>query len=178
MMNKALILFVASTLLFFSCYHENHPQVEVPDNLLSKQKMVDVLTDIYLAEGAFMYHRSNKNLNQELSTVYYNQIFEVHHINHRILKDNFGYYNSDPEVMEEILEDVLSNLSKLQAEVSAMEDPLNDTIPLKLNDTFPGNFPPSVYYQKDWSFASLIDSLLLMPVDSVYKRINDSTIFE
>ncbi len=178
MINKVLILFVTSTLLFFSCYHENHPQVEVPENLLSKKQMVDILTDIYLAEGAIIYHRMNKTFAEEKSASYFKLIFDEHQITHRILKDNLGYYNSDPEIMEEILEDVLSNLSKLQAEVSAMEDPLNDTIPQKLNDTFPGNFPPSVYYQKDWSFASLIDSLLLMPVDSVYKRINDSTIFE
>lgn len=172
-MNKLLFLIVALSLVIFSCYHENHPQVVAPDNVLTKKQMVDILTDIYMAEGAIFYHRANKRNNQDISASYYNQIFEEYHITHRILKDNLRYYNSDTEVMEDILEDVLTNLSKLQAEIMAMEDPLNDTIPQNLIDNLTHNFPPSILYQEGWSFASLIDSLLLMPVDTLYNRIND-----
>ena len=171
-MKKLLLLITALLHLFASCYHENQPQIAPPENLLSKTEMVNILTDIYVAEGALAYHRMNKELTEDMSTNYYKKVFDEHHISHRILKDNLRYYNSTPEVMEEILEDVLSNLSKLQADIMAMKDEVNDTISSVLFDTLPDNYIPSLFYQDSWSFASLIDSLLIMPID------NDSTIMK
>lgn len=178
MVNKLWIFFIVMMLVSASCYHENHPQVEIPEHQLSKKQMVDILTDVYLAEGAITYHRMNKTLTEEKSAGYFKLIFDEHHITHRILKDNLRYYNASPEEMEKIMEDVLANLSKLQAEVMAMKDPANDTIPGQINDTLPSRYIPSLLYQEVWSYASLIDSLLFIPVDTVANRLNDSTFNE
>ena len=176
MVNKFLILFIVMMLVSASCYHENHPQVEIPEHQLSKKQMVDILTDVYLAEGAITYHRMNKTLTEEKSASYFKLIFDEHHITHRILKDNLRYYNATPEEMEKIMEDVLANLSKLQAEVMAMKDPVNDTIPWQINDTLPSQYTPSLLYQEVWSYASLIDSLLFQPVD-LDSFVNNDSLF-
>jgi hypothetical protein len=107
----------------------------------------------------------NKTLTDEMSTRYYQMIFDEYHITHRILKDNLRYYNASPEKMEKIMEDVLANLSKLQAEVMAMKDPVNDTLSGEISDTLTSQYTPSLLYQEVWSYASLIDSLLFAPVD-------------
>jgi hypothetical protein len=164
-MNKLLILPVTIFFLFTSCYHENKPETAKPEHLLSRKEMVQVITDLQIAEGAISYHRMNKTLTDEMSTRYYQMIFDEYHITHRILKDNLRYYNASPEKMEKIMEDVLANLSKLQAEVMAMKDPVNDTLSGEISDTLTSQFTPSLLYQEAWSYTSLIDSLLFAPVD-------------
>lgn len=171
MMNKLLLLTVPFFLLLTSCYQENKVETAVPEHLLPKKEMVDVLTDIHITEAVISYHRMNKTLTEEMSARYYNMIFDKYHITHRILKENLRYYNTTPEEMEKIMEDVLTNLSKLQAEVMAMKDPVSDTVSGYTHDTLSSHYTPSLLYQEAWSYASLIDSLLLKPVnlDSIMK---------
>ncbi len=42
---------------FTSCYHVNKPDTTPPDPLIPKEEMINILTDIYLTEGAIAYHR-------------------------------------------------------------------------------------------------------------------------
>ena len=159
-----LFLIVFTILFVTSCYHENEPQVNIPDTILSKGEMVSILTDIYVAEGTIAYHRTKKELTQEISTRYYKQIFQKHNINHRILKDNLRYYNSTPEIMEDIMEDVLANLSMLQSEVMAIET---------INDTVINTEADSV-----WNFLTnnpnrgfFYDSILHVEIDTIFNII-------
>lgn len=176
-MNRILFLISAFFLITTSCYHENHPQIVPPEHLLSRNDMVNILTDIYVTEGILTYHRMNKELTDGLSAMYYDKVLNEHQITHRILKDNLKYYNSTPELMEQILEDVLANLSKMQAEISAIKEDVQDSVSYKLYDTLPDTYIPSIFYQEAWSYAALIDTLLMMPLDSVPVITSDS-VFE
>jgi len=169
-------LLISLTIWFLatSCYHENQPKIDKPEQLISKKELIAVLTDIYVAEGAIAYHRMNKTLNDGISTRYYQQIFDKYQITHRVLKDNLRYYNATPEVMEEVMEEVLANLSRLQSEVMAMEGAGNDTVQGLLQDTLSSAYTPSLLYKEQWSFASLIDSLLLVPDSAFSDTPNDS----
>ena len=135
-MNRLILIF--STLLFItSCYHVNKPEVVRPDPLIPKEEMVNILADIYLAEGTLAYKRldiKDKKVAEKYSTAYYVQIFDKYHINHRILKENLNYYNSDPKNMEKILEEVLAHLSRLQSEVETI-GLVSDTITQPAVDT-------------------------------------------
>ena len=175
MRNKLIFLASAIAFLLISCYHENHPEVKTPEYLISRDDMVNILTDIYVTEGILAYHRMNKNLSPEMSANYYKLVFKEHQITHLILKDNLRYYNSNPEVMEEILEDVLANLSRLQAEILAMPEMAHDTISGTFYDTIPENYVPSIFYKEAWSYASLIDTLLMMPLDSLPEMVSDTS---
>ncbi len=156
---------VVFTILFVtSCYHENKPQINIPDTLLSKGEMVSILTDIYVAEGTIAYHKTKNELTQEMSTRYYKQIFQEHNINHRILKDNLRYYNSTPEIMEDIMEDVLAKLSRLQSEVMAIAT-INDTVNIAEADSvwnfFTNNPVRGFFY----------DSILHVEIDTIFNII-------
>ena len=159
-----LFLIVFTIFFVTSCYHENKPQVNIPDTLLSKNEMVSILTDIYVAEGTIAYHKTKKELTQEMSTRYYKQIFQKHNINHRILKDNLRYYNSTPEIMEDIMENVLARLSILQSEVMALAT-INDTVTDAETDS-------------TWNFLTIdpvrgffYDSILHVEIDTIFNII-------
>ena len=159
-----LFLIVFTIFFVTSCYHENKPQINIPDTLLSKGEKVSILTDIYVAEGAIAYYKTKKELTQEMSTRYYKQIFQEHNINHRILKDNLRYYNSTPEIMEDIMEDVLARLSILQSEVMAIAS-INDTVTNAEADSvwnfFTNNPVRGFFY----------DSILHVEIDTIFNII-------
>jgi hypothetical protein len=120
-----------------ACYHVNESETAAPDPLIPKEEMVHILTDLYLTKGSLAYHRlenKDKDFIKEISPVYYKQLFDKYHIDHRILKENLNYYNSDPKNMESILEKVLENLSRLQSEVET-NGPVTDTLSMPEVDT-------------------------------------------
>jgi hypothetical protein len=136
-MNRLILIFF-TLLSITSCYHVNKQEVVPPDPLIPKEEMVSILADIYLAEGALAYNRldiKDKKIAEKYSTAYYVQIFDKYHINHRILKENLNYYNSDPKNMEKILEEVLAHLSRLQSEVETTGGLISDTITQSAVDT-------------------------------------------
>ena len=156
---------VVFTIFFItSCYHENKPQVNIPDTILSKGEMVSILTDIYIAEGTIAYHKTKKELTPEMSTRYYKQFFKKHNINHRILKDNLRYYNSTPEIMEDIMEDVLAKLSILQSEVMAIAT-INDTVINAQADSI------GYYLTIDPDRGFFYDSILHVEIDTIFNII-------
>lgn len=126
-MRKFLRLVIIS-LLFSSCYHENKPEVVVPERLLSEEEMVLIMTDLQLAEGVITYNRLQKlSRNSKFKDSVYNLVLTNYKISLDELISNFDYYNSDPQKMELLYEKVLSNLSKLQSEVELAAK--KDTIP-------------------------------------------------
>jgi hypothetical protein len=115
------ILFILLLPVFFSCYHENQPEVTVPEQLLSEDEMVLIITDIQLAEGALTYRRTRRVEQQGFRESAYKKIFSNYGITAKILNENVNYYNSDPERMELIYEKVLANLSRMEGELTEGE---------------------------------------------------------
>lgn len=149
-LNHFFFLFFLLSLL--SCYNRNTVTVEKPNPLYDKEKFIQIMTDIQLAEGIMAYNRSARKNN---STAYkdslYNQIFRHYGITASGLTDNLNYYDSDPDVMEEIYDKVIENISKLQSEI------LIDTLS-KANTETP--FDPSILFDMLISMDSItIDTL-------------------
>lgn len=117
MIKKQLLLLLIIPFLF-SCYHENKVVVEKPDPLFTKEKLTAILTDIQIAEGINSHNRTIKErTNKAYKDSVYQLIFDHYGITSFLLKENINYYNADPAVMEEIYDDVLANLSKIQSEI-------------------------------------------------------------
>jgi hypothetical protein len=115
---RHLVIIVFSLVLFFgSCYNENNVQEAKPDNFLTEQQMAGLMTDVQIAEGALAYSRVKHRTVKKLKEPYYNQIFLRHNISPQDFIDNLNYYNSMPEVMERIIDEVLENLNQIQAQV-------------------------------------------------------------
>ncbi len=114
-MARQLVIF-SLLLCLVSCYNVNEREVVVPDKLLSKSEMVSVLTDVQLVEAGLSINE-NRRLEMELKPEYYRLVLDTHNITLKQLKENINYYQSTPKVMEDIYDEVLANLSKLQSEV-------------------------------------------------------------
>ena len=69
-------------LLFFSCVNNN----KVPDNVIPKDDMIDIIYDIHLTDGLFTISNIRRELTRNDSINYYDEIFK-----------NYGYNRADFE---------------------------------------------------------------------------------
>lgn len=117
-MIRKQFLFLFFIPFLFSCYNENKVVVEKPDPFLDRQTMVEILTDIQIAEGIISHNRKEReNTNNEYKDSLYQRLFDQYHISSKVLKENIHYYNVDPSVMEKIYDDVLARLSSIQSDI-------------------------------------------------------------
>jgi len=114
--NLFVLAVMAIMLSLSSCYTENKPDFKAPPNLFTKDKMVAVMTDVQLAESAINHERLHQRKKGGFKELYYNQIFIEHNITAKDFKDNLNYYNTQPKLMEEILDKVLENINKIMGE--------------------------------------------------------------
>lgn len=107
------------SLLLINC--TSNTIIKKPNNLIPKDQMVDVLTDMFLASGA----ENIKNLRLERKANYFPLVFEKYHIDSTQFKESNFYYVSRIDDYEEILKKVeerLQNLRKLnEAEISQLD---------------------------------------------------------
>lgn len=81
--------------------------------------MVSIMTDVQLIEAALIRKRELGQNITDLKPLWYDQVFKHHRINNWIFEENLAYYNQNLDEMEKILDEVLVNLSKMQAELEA-----------------------------------------------------------
>lgn len=132
MLKKIIVLLLPLVLL--GCYHENVSTPEIPEKLFTKEQMISILTDVHLVEGALNFHRVNRMEYKDYKSAYYSKILEEHQITAVQLKENIDYYNSDPELMEDIYEAVLSNLVRLETESKMAQQKADTTKSTKSPD--------------------------------------------
>jgi len=117
MFGKILLLFLGLSL--FSCYHENKEIVPVPEKILDRGQMIEILTDLQLAEGILTYRRIEKLPTTDYGEALYTKVIEEHQLTREQLQENIDYYNNDPKLMEKMYDEVLARLNKMQSELSA-----------------------------------------------------------
>ena len=115
--NYFFFLNITCATLFLVCSC-NKKAVEIPKGILTKQELVPVLADMHLAQAA-------AGLNQFSDTARYNlneysdAIFKLHHISKEKYDSSLSFYSSHPDLLDEIYQEVINELSKKQSEVSA-----------------------------------------------------------
>jgi len=108
-MNKPLYIIILSFLLV-AC--TSNTIIEKPDNLIPKDKMVDLMTDLLLATGA----RNIKNINEERKVNYFHLVFEKYNIDSTQFKESNFYYTSKIDDYDIMLKEVERRLKKLKLE--------------------------------------------------------------
>ncbi|MFD0761448.1 DUF4296 domain-containing protein [Lutibacter aestuarii] len=108
-MNKLLYIIILSFLLV-AC--TSNTIIEKPDNLIPKDKMVDLMTDLLLATGA----RNIKNINEERKVNYFPLVFEKYNIDSTQFKESNFYYTSKIDDYDIMLKEVERRLKKLKSE--------------------------------------------------------------
>lgn len=96
-----------------------------PDNLIPKEEMINILTDMLLASGG----EHIKNLNSQRNVNYFPLIFEKYHIDSTQFKESNFYYTSRIDDYEDILKQVDVRLKKLQKEIQnerSLKDSINN----------------------------------------------------
>jgi len=117
-MRKLLLPFIFLLLLAgTSCYHNNKEQVKMPDRLLTENQMVEIITQIQLAEGRVVTEREKNKDFKINGKEYMQEIYEHFGITPEELVDNINYYQDKDDVLVDIYEEVLANLSTMQEEV-------------------------------------------------------------
>lgn len=106
-MNKFIHIIILSG-FFIAC--TSNTIIKKPDNLIPKDQMVDLLSDIFLADGG----NNIKNINLQRKINYFPLVFEKYKIDTtRFRKSNY-YYTSRIDDYDEILKKVDERLKALK----------------------------------------------------------------
>ncbi len=112
-----------------SCDDSN--KIEPPQDLIPKEQMVHVLSDICKVEARFQRRLTINNINNtEMVSHNYNVIFEANNVTLMQFKDSYSYYQSSPETMQELFDSVIVVLTKEQAAMG-IKNEVQPPMPLK-----------------------------------------------
>jgi len=89
--------------------------VQLPDGYIPQEKMVDIMVDIHLVEGA----RSGTLLLGDTNKLpdYYAHIYEKYDITEEQFKTSFDWYSQHPVQLKAVYDEVIVELSKLEEEI-------------------------------------------------------------
>jgi len=124
MKNKFLILIsIIFTILVSSCKNENSLALNVkePDNLLTKDSLINILVDIHLADAIISQATYVNEEKKAFTYSAYGTIFKKHNINKTRFETSLGYYSASPEELHKIYEQILAKLSELEGNSMAKE---------------------------------------------------------
>jgi len=119
-----IVVYIFGFLLLVSC--TSNTILEKPKNLISKDKMADILTDLFLATGA----KSVKNTHGKRQINYMDLVYEKYQIDSTQYKESNFYYTSLIDVNGEILTIVEKRLNKIKDSLNTLEQAM-DSIKMK-----------------------------------------------
>jgi hypothetical protein len=109
---KILTSLCLSGLFFVSC---SKKEEKIPAQIIPKDKMVHVMVDIHLAEAHSQFNIPFDDP-KKAKQGYYKFIFNKYKITSSQLMASWSFYAAHPEIFEKIYEEVITELSKKQAE--------------------------------------------------------------
>ncbi|MBI4929172.1 MAG: DUF4296 domain-containing protein [Bacteroidetes bacterium] len=92
---------------------QSEKQVVIPANVLPKEKMAEVITDIHLAEAETNFRPLPDSASTEKLS--FQKVFEENKITKAQYDTSISFYIGHPELLNEVYEKVLNELSKMQA---------------------------------------------------------------
>ena len=111
----ALLSWTFFLLLISSC----SSSVEIPSDVLPKEKMIEVLTDVQQAEALIQFSALERNdSTRTIAYGYYKSVFEKNKITAEQFRKSFTFYANHLDMMDKMYEEVLVNLSKREAEIN------------------------------------------------------------
>jgi hypothetical protein len=96
--------------LFVSC-NTSVIRTPEPKNLISENVMAEVLADIHIAEADIQLANSEDDSIHQTYINYYYAVFENHHITKDAFIQSMGYYIKNPELLQNIYDNVAEILS-------------------------------------------------------------------
>jgi hypothetical protein len=110
-----VILSFISVLFLFSCQDVKRP--EKPANLISKEKMIDILSDVYISNASRnVNNKLIKKMNLKLDSL----IYAKYEIDSLQFVESNTYYSADLKIYSNLLTDVQNRLKVLQKEKDSL----------------------------------------------------------
>ena len=97
----------------------NEDSVIIPDTVLPKEKMTAVLVDIHLIEATMNLNvMSSESASIPGSSTLSIDVLKKHQITKKQYDESFIFYTQHPDLLNEIYQEVINELSRLQAKVA------------------------------------------------------------
>lgn len=112
-MRTIFIYIIFSSLLFFSC-ETKETEIDIPPNVLSEDKLVKVLADCYLGEGASGINVKNVT-GEKFDSAYLFNPLNDNQISRELFDSSISFYSKHPKVLKAIYDKVLDRMSQMQA---------------------------------------------------------------
>jgi hypothetical protein len=110
------LLFIVFLVVFVSC--QSKVKYKKPDNLISREEMINLLIDMHIATGT----TSIKKIIDDEEKNYMSLVYEKYQIDStRFAESNF-YYLSNIEEYQSIFKEVEKELKKIQEQYTIIED--------------------------------------------------------
>lgn len=106
-------------LLVISC---SSKEDEIPPGIIPRDKMISILIDVQQAEAKIQtYNLQANDSTRKIEYGYYSHIFKKHHIKSSEFESSFKFYSKNLELLNKMYDEVITGLSKRQAESAAKE---------------------------------------------------------
>jgi len=117
MKNYFLCLILAISLV--SCYNKSSEPEFNMDMILPADSMISLLTDLHMTDGIINTLKSKKQPAGHLANEYYEIILQKHAITREIFEESMRYYAYHAEQLDDIYEQVITDLSKQESILKA-----------------------------------------------------------
>src|ERR1017187_6307902 len=107
------LVFLSFVLILSGCNHSTEkdlPRGLVKDSIIPRSEMISILVDVHILEADLQIQR-NKNMDPVvLGAYYYKKLFSRYKMTGRRFKMNLAWYETDPENLRKMYEEVVSRL--------------------------------------------------------------------
>lgn len=111
--------------LFTSCKED---AIIIPDSVLSQDTMAAVLVDMQLLEAMNVKIGVADSLSKDSILIQYARIFKKHKITQEQFENSLSFYKANPELLEEIYDKTINELSRMQATLGSVNQAKADSI--------------------------------------------------
>ena len=123
MIKKILLILIVGII----CACTSNTIMKKPDDLIPKDQMIDLLTDMYTAVSA----ENIKNINEKRKINYFQLVWDKYHIDSSQFNRSSFYYSSKIDEYDKIYEEVLNRLNEMETIIklqSAEEEVVRDSL--------------------------------------------------
>lgn len=109
-----LLLIVFIAVLLYSCGDKK--TLVIPEDILTKEQMVQVMTNIYIIDGATDQHNFASGITMPADPkVSYERFVNNDSLSYDAFRKSYDFYLQHPAELNQIYEQVLNEISRLQA---------------------------------------------------------------
>lgn len=87
----------------------------IPEDIIERDKMVDILTDIHLSDAVLTTKKYQTSKHEYQIQGYYTYLYEKHGYTRAEIDSSIAFYSKYPNAYSELYDDVLEKLSTIQS---------------------------------------------------------------